>query len=165
MRSSELSYNHCEMPRRAKTISTSVRCMILICLLAVIGEAESQYRFDSWTTENGLPQVSVNSICQTRDGFIWITTFGGLVRYDGLRFQTFTTGNTKGLRTGRFLQLKEDGEGTLWISTEGQGVTRYSNGEFTTLTTENGLPDNTIQWLDLDRDGSLILETERQILR
>jgi signal transduction histidine kinase/ligand-binding sensor domain-containing protein len=127
--------------------------------------AESRYRFDSWTTENGLPQVSVNSICQTRDGFLWMTTFGGLVRYDGLRFQTFTTGNTKGLRTGRFIQLKEDGEGNLWIGTEGQGVTRYRDGVFTTFTTDNGLPDNEVLLLDLDPSGALILETEHHILR
>src|SRR5262245_44836056 len=80
--------------------------------------AGPQYRFDSWTTDNGLPQVSVNSICQTRDGFIWIATFGGLVRYDGLRFQVFNTGNTKGLRSSRFSRLTEDREGNLWISTE-----------------------------------------------
>ena len=74
--------------------------------------AASEYRFDSWTTDNGLPQVSVNSIRQTRDGFIWMTTFGGLVRYDGLRFQVFNTGNTKGLKASRFSRLEEDAEGT-----------------------------------------------------
>jgi signal transduction histidine kinase/ligand-binding sensor domain-containing protein len=148
-------------------ISVRQNCLalIFICVTAMADSAESQYRFDSWTTENGLPQVSVNSICQTRDGFIWMTTFGGLVRYDGLRFQTFTTGNTKGLRTGRFIQLKEDGEGNLWISTEGQGVTRYRDGVFTTFTTENGLPDNNVLLLDLDPSGTLILETENRILK
>jgi signal transduction histidine kinase/ligand-binding sensor domain-containing protein len=139
--------------------------LVLMCGWSVARASESQYRFDSWTTENGLPQVSVNSICQTRDGFLWLTTFGGLVRYDGLRFQTFTTGNTKGLRTGRFLQLKEDGDGNLWIGTEGQGVTRYRDGVFTTFTTENGLPDNEILLLDLDPSGALILETQGHILR
>ena len=70
-------------------------------------QAPAQYRFDSWTTDNGLPQVSVNSILQTRDGFLWLTTFGGLARYDGLRFQVFNSGNTKGLKTSRFLNLFE----------------------------------------------------------
>src|SRR6267142_2856654 len=70
----------------------------------------AQYRFDSWTTDNGLPQVSVNSLVQTRDGFLWLTTYGGLVRYDGLRFQVFNTLNTTGLRTSRFVRAIEDHE-------------------------------------------------------
>src|ERR1700730_6468061 len=90
-------------------------------------KAAAQFRFDSWTTDNGLPQASVNSILQTRDGFLWFATFGGLVRYDGLRFQVFNPGNTKGLRTGRFTALLEDREGNLWITTEGQGLTLYKN--------------------------------------
>src|SRR5262249_29642062 len=49
--------------------------------------ASAQYRFDSWTTDNGLPENSVNSIIQTSDGYLWLATFGGLVRYDGMNFR------------------------------------------------------------------------------
>ena len=78
------------------------RCLLLLfaliwCAAARAAPATEQFRFDSWTTDNGLPQVSVNSILQTRDGFLWLTTFGGLVRYDGLRFQVFNTGNCSGI--------------------------------------------------------------------
>lgn len=79
------------------------------CAAAVIAPA-AQFRFDSWTTDSGLPQATFNSVIQTRDGFIWATTYGGLVRYDGLRFQVFNAGNTEGLRTGRLLQLFEAAE-------------------------------------------------------
>lgn len=136
----------------------------LLFLLLAFGTAPtilasvSQYRFDSWTTDNGLPQVSVNTIRQTRDGFIWLTTFGGLVRYDGLRFQVFNTGNTKGLRASRFSRLEEDAEGNLWMSTEGQGMTRYRDGVFTTYTTENGLPDNFVAAMWIGPNGHLIIE-------
>jgi ligand-binding sensor domain-containing protein len=41
------------------------------------------------TTENGLPQNSINDIVQTRDGFLWLAADGGLVRFDGLRFVVF----------------------------------------------------------------------------
>ena len=41
--------------------------------------AAAQYRFDSWTTDNGLPQNSISSIIQTRDGYLWMATFDGLV--------------------------------------------------------------------------------------
>ena len=45
--------------------------------------AGAQYRFDVWTTDDGLPQNSVNDILQTRDSYIWLATYGGLVRFDG----------------------------------------------------------------------------------
>lgn len=53
-------------------------------------------RFDVWTTDNGLPQNSIYSIIQTRDGYIWFTTFGGLVRYDGVRFTVFDKSACRG---------------------------------------------------------------------
>lgn len=132
---------------------------LLMCF-ALTGAAAQQYRFDSWTTEEGLPQASVNSILQTRDGYLWLTTFGGLVRYDGLRFQVFNTGNTKGLKTGRFTHLLEDAAGVLWIMTEGQGLTAYRNGTFTTYTVENGLLDNLILRFNIDQNGNLLVESE-----
>lgn len=131
----------------------------LILLTPFAQRAQAQYRFDSWTTDNGLPQGSVNSILQTRDGYIWLATFGGLVRFDGLRFQVFNTGNTKGLRSGRFIQLFEDRVGNLWINTEGQGVTRYKDDVFTSFTTENGLPRNEGRLYE-DAAGNLRVQTD-----
>jgi hypothetical protein len=57
---------------------------------SVISEAFLQ---DRWTTEQGLPQNTVISIVQTRDGYIWLGTFGGLVRFDGVKFTVFNTIN------------------------------------------------------------------------
>lgn len=128
---------------------------LFTCALSGV-DVRAQFRFDSWTTDNGLPQTSINSILQTRDGFLWLTTFGGLVRYDGLRFQVFNTGNTKGLTTSRFLQLFEDGEGTLWITTESQGVTRYRDGNFSTYTAAHGVPNGLLRF-DQDKFGNLLL--------
>jgi signal transduction histidine kinase/ligand-binding sensor domain-containing protein len=122
-------------------------------------ETPAQYRFDSWTTDNGLPQASVNAILQTSDGFIWLATFGGLVRFDGLRFQVFNTGNTTGLRSGRFMRLFEDRTGNLWITTEGQGLTRYKHEVFTTYTIENGLLSNQVGKMYEDAAGNLRAQT------
>src|SRR5262245_14442997 len=55
----------------------------LIFLLSSAPGAQAQVRFDTWTTENGLPQNSINDILQTRDGYLWLATNGGLVRFDG----------------------------------------------------------------------------------
>src|SRR5689334_15506965 len=64
--------------------------------------ASAQYQFDSWNTDNGLPQNSVNAILQTRDGYLWLATSDGLVRYDGVRFTVFNKGNTDGILSNRF---------------------------------------------------------------
>jgi signal transduction histidine kinase/ligand-binding sensor domain-containing protein len=138
---------------------------VLIVRFSLAHEIAAQYQFDSWTTDNGLPQISVNSIVQTQDGFLWFATFGGLARYDGLRFEVFNTGNTKGLKSSRFIGLFEDRQTNLWITTEGQGITLYKNGKFRTFTTEDGLPDNYISRVGNDEDGNLLIHCAGKFLR
>lgn len=137
---------------------------LLWCLFSNI-TLSAQYRFDSWTTDNGLPQGSVNSITQTHDGFLWFTTFGGLVRYDGLRFQVFNSGNTKGLKSGRFTQITEDHDKNLWIATEAQGLTRYKDGIFTTFSTENGLSGNLINRMEDKTSQNFLLNSGNTLLQ
>ena len=60
----------------------------------------------SWQTRDGLPQSTVNTILQTRDGYLWVGTSGGLARFDGVRFRTF--GLEDGLRSVRIATLAED---------------------------------------------------------
>jgi ligand-binding sensor domain-containing protein len=76
------------------------------------------------------------------------------VRFDGLRFQVFNTGNTKGLRTGRFTQLFEDRDGTLWIGTDA-GLTAYKDGLFTVYTEQDGLAANIVRAIYEDQEGAL----------
>src|SRR5512139_1327987 len=71
-----------------------------------------------WTTEDGLPQNTVTSILQTRDGYIWVGTFGGLARFDGIKFTVFDAANTPGFNANRILSLYEDSWGRLWVGTE-----------------------------------------------
>lgn len=138
---------------------------VIVLLSVFVISSFSQYRFDSWTTDNGLPQSSVNSITQTKDGFLWFTTFGGLVRYDGLRFQVFNSGNTKGLKSGRFTFMTEDNESNLWIATEGQGITRYKDGNFTTYSTENEFSDNKINRFDSKPNQNFLLSVGDKTLK
>ncbi len=117
------------------------------------------YRFDHWTTEDGLPQNSVNDIRQTRDGYLWFTTLDGLVRYDGVRFTIYNKSNLPGLASNRLLRLAEDTDGALWIGSEGDGVTRYAQGVFKTFTTRDGLPHNRVSRIQPDGAGGLHFQT------
>src|SRR5262249_40014224 len=127
--------------------------------------AHAQYRFDNGNTDNGLPQNSVESMVQTRDGYLWLTTRDGLVRYDGVRFTSFTKNTAKGLTTSRFYTLFEDRRGVLWIGTDDRGVVRYDRGEFTTFGRETGLPDQWVWAMREDDQGRLLVLTERTIVR
>ena len=73
------------------------------------------YGHQVWRTDSGLPQNTVHSILQTRDGYLWLGTDGGLVRFDGIDFVTFDTENTPQFASDTVYDLLQDGSGTLWI--------------------------------------------------
>jgi ligand-binding sensor domain-containing protein len=82
---------------------------------------------------------------QTRDGYLWLATFDGLVR-----FTVFNKNNSPGIITNRFVNLYEDVHGDLWASTENNGLMQLHQGRFTTYTTEDGLPNNNLASLGSD---------------
>ena len=117
------------------------------------------YRIDAWTINNGLPQNGVHSLWQTRDGYLWMTTVAGLVRFDGVRFTVFDRSNTKALTSDRFDCVYEDGEGTLWAGMRYGGLLRYRNSVATALTMADGLPDLQVWGIYAAPDGGLLLQT------
>ena len=114
------------------------RFALSVSILAAAAIAvAAQYSFDTWTTDNGLPQNGVREITQTPDGYLWFTTFDGLVRFDGVRFTTFNKSNTRGIINNRFTGIFADTDGTVYATTMEDGVlTIYRNGEFTSLNSE-----------------------------
>jgi ligand-binding sensor domain-containing protein/signal transduction histidine kinase len=92
------------------------------------------YRIDNWTTDQGLPQNTVQCLLQTHDGYLWIGTQSGLARYDGLRFTVFDRNNTPAFKTDNILCLTEDAHDTLWIGTA-DGLLRLRDHTFTYFST------------------------------
>ncbi|QQS47519.1 MAG: hypothetical protein IPM66_02340 [Acidobacteriota bacterium] len=121
--------------------------------------ARAQYRFDSWATDDGLPQSSVLAIAQTRDGYLWLTTFNGLARFDGVRFTVFDRNNSPGMSANDCTVLHEDAAGALWIGTGESGVMRYQNGVFTSFTTAQGLPRGSVRGIQSGPAGELMVLT------
>jgi signal transduction histidine kinase/ligand-binding sensor domain-containing protein len=142
-------------------------------LLLLAGEAAAidparavtQYRHQVWNTPEGLPESSVESLAQTRDGYLWVGTQEGLARFDGVRFVVFDRANTKALRHNRITALAEDPAGALWIGTEGGGVTRLFQGTFTTYTTAQGLPNARVRALFVDSSGVVWVGTDAGLCR
>jgi signal transduction histidine kinase/ligand-binding sensor domain-containing protein len=94
-------------------------------------EAARNYLIHVWQTDSGLPENWVSSIRQTPDGYLWIgTRYGGLARFDGVRFVTFTPENTPELKDVQVEHLDVDETGRLWIVMGNESVTTFQHGQF-----------------------------------
>jgi ligand-binding sensor domain-containing protein/signal transduction histidine kinase len=113
----------------------------------------TQYGLDAWTTDEGLPNATVNAILQSRDGYLWLGTYDGLARFDGIRFTVYNTSNTPGLGSNGIRALCEEPDGSLWIGTNGGGLSRLHNGRFTRYTVADGLPSDIVWALNADAGG------------
>ena len=110
--------------------------------------------------ENGLPQNTVQALAQTRDGLLWLGTESGLVRFDGVEFQTYDRNSNPALPGNDIRCLLESRDGALWIGTNA-GLARWKDGAVTAFTTRDGLPGNGILTLGEAEDGKLRAWTEQ----
>jgi ligand-binding sensor domain-containing protein len=159
---------------RRKWPRLAVVPIALLLLLAVtepgvFADSESErvthigeYTIQNWQVEQGLPQISITAITQTPDGYLWLGTFNGLVRFDGVRFTVFHEGNTPALGNSAITGLQTDEQGALWIVTLAGGLVRMAAGLFTVAQKENAQllltgaetpDDSSHRLLLLDRDG------------
>jgi signal transduction histidine kinase/ligand-binding sensor domain-containing protein len=115
-----------------------VKAGLVLALLLACGScpvsvsAAPNYFVRVWQSENGLPQNAVTSVLQTRDGYIWVGTYSGLARFDGVRFTIFDNNNTPEMSSSRVTSLYEADDGMLWIGHERGEVTCYRKGRFFT---------------------------------
>jgi signal transduction histidine kinase/ligand-binding sensor domain-containing protein len=118
----------------------------------------ANYGRQAWVMENGLPQNTVQALAQTKDGFIWLGTEVGLVRFDGNGFQVFDHNSSPALLGNDVRCLLAAKDGTLWIGTS-EGLARWKDGVATAFTTKDGLPGNGILDLWEDEHGSFSVWT------
>jgi ligand-binding sensor domain-containing protein/signal transduction histidine kinase len=116
------------------------------------------YGIDFWREGEGLSQRRIRCIVQTRDGYLWLATDNGLVRFNGRSFTAYTT-RTKSLPDNEVRALKEDNEGGLWIGTV-RGLTLLKDGHFRTFGGRQGLPPLFITKLDRDPEGNIWMSTD-----
>jgi len=153
------------VPRRVAFARTTL--FIVGCLGCTIASAGAclnpdkpinRYTRTAWEADAGLPQASVQTIRQTRDGYVWLGTEEGLVRFDGERFDVFDRTNTPELPANNVKSLFEAADGSLWIGMVG-GVARLKDGRFTGYSLASGLPHDWIVAVTGDRAGNVWLGT------
>jgi ligand-binding sensor domain-containing protein/AraC-like DNA-binding protein len=119
-----------------------------------------QYLVDQWQTPDVIPSDTVIAISQTPDGYLWLATSIGLVRFDGIKFSIIPFVEKKKidpLETAKLLTLFLDKSKTLWIGTFAGGLTSYNykTSHFQTFTTADGLTENSIRCINEDMNGNL----------
>lgn len=114
-----------------------------------------------FSTDDGLPQNTATDLVQTRDGFVWIATYGGLARFDGLTFKVFTTSNSPALVNNRLMALAEGPDGILWIGSEDGDLMKYESGRFSVAWKSRGEPfDSVLRDIYIDSAGIVWLGTD-----
>ncbi len=99
--------------------------LVVMCAVPVSAE-ELPYVETVFNERNGLPTGEANDVLQTSDGYVWVGSYGGLIRYDGSEFRNFSTEGI--LPSSSVRMLFEDSVGRLWIGTNDAGVFVYENG-------------------------------------
>jgi signal transduction histidine kinase/ligand-binding sensor domain-containing protein/CheY-like chemotaxis protein len=106
----------------------------------------TQYSHINWGIKNGLPQNSVMSIARTEDGYLWLATQEGLVRFNGINFEVYDKRRVKKLLYNWMRTLYVDPKGYLWIGSYGGGLLRMDTQTetFTLYTHKDGLLNDNI---------------------
>lgn len=124
----------------------------------------TQYKVDGWQTEQGLPLNTVQTVYQSRAGYLWVGTAAGIARFDGIRFATFESSPVPELVSRPIFGFMEDVDGTLWIG-HGRGAALYRNGRFERAF-DNALMDGRRVWaFAQSRDGVVWAASENGLVR
>jgi ligand-binding sensor domain-containing protein/signal transduction histidine kinase len=117
-----------------------------------------EYIHDRWEAEQGFPGGPVNAIAQTPDGYLWLGTNRGLVRFDGVSFVLIEHSDSSRVPFGPVLDLVTDAQGNLWIRLQGPDLLRYHDGRFKNVLLESkGEETNVITAMCLGERGELLL--------
>jgi ligand-binding sensor domain-containing protein/signal transduction histidine kinase len=125
----------------------------------------NEYSRRIWRTQDGLPESRIQALAQTPDGYLWIGTGGGLVRFDGIQFTVFDRSNTPAFRDDNIQVLRSAKDGSLWIGSGIGTLLHYINGSFRVFDQAAGLPNGFVHAIYEDRRGTLWVGTDSGLFR
>ena len=134
-------------------LSSRVTCLLLAAVLLASstshGQQLTQYAHTAWRFQEGVFDASPVSIAQTTDGFLWIGTLNGLIRFDGVHFESWND-RLHELHTCCALSLLGSSDGSLWIGT-GVGLAKLNGGNLAAVTNGDARYNSMIE----DRKGRI----------
>ncbi|MCC5944978.1 MAG: SpoIIE family protein phosphatase [Bernardetiaceae bacterium] len=166
------------MPKKQFTYYLALLFFILLITpLSLWGQRSSerylsQYLIDTWGKQDGLPSNTLSSIFQSSDGYLWISSYNGLIRFDGMNFSIFNEDHNEAIKVNSMADISEDlTNGKLWIGTNGGGVICYHKGAFERYGEAEGYPEYPIQsvyvdskqrvWVGTRNKGLFVFEGQR----
>ena len=141
--------------------------LVLQALLTLPSRAQelrpqfAQLAHDRWTMDDGLPFPGGYDLAIDAQGFLWLGSIAGLVRFDGQRFVVHDRTNTPAMRGNIIRGIASDGSGRLWVGTE-RGVLYRQSGRFQSLP---ALADRNVYVLGPDDNGRMLLSNDDAVFR
>ncbi len=146
-----------------------------ICIIAVFQTFSSQkvlgettnlpgYFTRIWSTDDGLPNDAVTAVVQAQDGYLWLATYDGLVRFDGVTFTRYDSSTTPEMHSTRVTSLFEDATGNLWIGYETGELVRYRDGHFYATEFRAPWEQKKIQFIGADTNNNIWLLNDAGML-
>lgn len=154
--------------KRAGFLPRYLRPLFLLLLAGVSPLVHAiddpKFSYDIWQVEHGLEQNAVTAVVQSRDGYLWLGTYTGLMRFDGVRVAVFDSAVTPGLKNSRVTSLFEDQTGGLWIGHETGEITQFKDGEFHLEGRAANWPGGAVEAITQDEAGDLWLLSDLGLL-
>ncbi|MEE2002005.1 diguanylate cyclase [Alkalimonas sp. MEB108] len=147
---------------RALSCKLGVILGALCCFFSIPALAQSQndslqhFFLEQWTTRDGLPHNTINSIVQTDDGYLWFATWEGIARYNGRSFTLFDRSANTGLPDSGIFALHASSDNTLIAGGSRGGLVRYQHNQWTPLPVAGALVRAVLQ----DQQQRLWIATE-----
>lgn len=118
-------------------------------------DLHQEFTVRAWQTEDGLLENNLTSLVQTPDGYLWISSLSGLVRFDGQRMVEFNSLSTPALVSSRIVRLGLDRRGRLWILSAFGDVAYYESGRFYNPGAGSQTMDRGVVTLGEDEEGRI----------
>ncbi len=132
----------------------------------------SQLMINRWTVEDGLPSQGLRNFIQAQNGYIWITSYDGLIRFDGFDFKVFNSKNTEAFKENICSYIIEDKNNTLWFISRNR-LMYYKNGEikefhmpasFGEISGPLHVDTKNRLWLSSDKHGIFYIKEKKPVL-
>ena len=116
---------------------------------------------DQWTGRDGLVSNNLTSVNQSSSKFIWITSFNGVLRFDGINFKLFDKTNLPFLSSNGFYLSYEDSKGNLWFASQSSGIIKYKNNQFQQIL-EKDHNSLSVRCIKEDNEGNIWVGTNNE---
>lgn len=150
---------------RARTwmnVALALLALVVPAAQAMDGKPLAAFARDVWTTRNGLPHNQVNAIAQTAEGYLWLATWEGLVRYNGQDFTLFGPQNVEAFTDQGIRDISTRTPGVLLVSTSRGGVMMLEDGRWRRIGIAEGLAEDETMGAEFDSQRRLWVAHESQ---